>query len=578
MLIDEKSRVSIVGDLFARKWPPFRRMAILGMALALGQDVVLAGPVWVMPSLFLGSLDIDGGLRQRFELGTLCGSPEFAFPIYLEHGIRPDDRVSEYRIPQLETYVVPEGRDAILWLEPGGIRHVFKTADIVATAPARQKEPWLAIKADAGNAEFRSADGWIYRYEAGSIASLTAPTGRVLRFETEGLRIRRIYQEAGGKEIDLLEADDNDIGLTGSLAIGPVTHVFGYDAETERLASWKSPQMGRNEVSFSYTEGGLLRGVTLPGGQQLSYTWGGGDGAWQKDSGFKLPEKRDGVFLIADNDFKFQYGITKTGINLMRSDALGIREGFVFSPRTQQLVRKNRDGGETTEFFGVRGASENRLESARDARGRESIRLTYDENGRVHTRQIPGQAEIRFEYDALDRITKIFRLNDLQTAYEYDGDSEKPLKITNALGDSIEIAYNPDGQVKRYQNLEGAVYEYEYDALGQLTKEHHPMGYTRIINRDSFGRITYVKEIDGRKTRYQYTDDNRLRKVENNGSEWNYEYDPDGQLTCLLRDGKTWQKTEREKIATTGEEIIRETDSNRPAMKPSTSSIRKGTS
>ena len=35
------------------------------------------------------------------------------------------DPVTEYKIPQLETYVAPEGRDQILWLEPGGIRHLF---------------------------------------------------------------------------------------------------------------------------------------------------------------------------------------------------------------------------------------------------------------------------------------------------------------------------------------------------------------------------------------------------------------------------------------------------------------------
>lgn len=320
--------------------------------------------------------------------------------------------------------------------------------------------------------------------------------------------------------------------------------------------------MGRNSVSFTYSPKGLLDSVTLPGGDKLSYQWGGRDGEWQKDAGFELPPKDNGVFLTADNDFKFQYGITKAGINLMRTDKLGIREGFVFNPRTQQLVSKNRDGGETTQFFGVRGASENRLESARDARGRETVKLTYDEKGRVLTRAVPGQAEIRFEYDDLDRITKVFRLKDLQTSYEYDGVSEKPVRITNALGDSIEISYNAAGQVERYKNLEGAVYGYSYDALGQLTEERHPMGYTKTIQRDDFGRVTRVKEIDSRQTLYKYNGKNRLASVKEQGTLWNYEYDPDGQLNRLLRDGQTWQKTEREKVSTSGEEIVKQTNSN----------------
>ncbi|MFT3990716.1 MAG: hypothetical protein QM680_04830 [Luteolibacter sp.] len=521
-----------------------------------------AGPSWEKPALSLGSLDLDGGLRQRFELGRLSGSPEFSFPIHLEHGLRPEEAVSEYKIPQLETYVVPEGRDGILWLEPGGNRHLFKVPEILAKAPERQKEPWLAISPEAGVYEFRSNDGWVYRYEGGSIKSLAAPTGRSLRFQTEGLRIVRIFQQADGAEINLLEAEENDFSQAEKLKIGPLTHEFRYHPENQQLVSWHSPQMGSRSVAFSYSPKGLVDFVTLPGGEKLTYTWGGRDGAWQKDSGLELPKTENGTFLIADRDFKFNYGISKTGINLMRTDALGIREGFIFNPRTQQLVRKNRDGGEITEFFGVRGASQNRLESARDARGRETVRLTYDEKGRVLTRTVPGQAEVRFEYDALDRISKVYRLKDLVTAYEYEGDSEKPVKITNALGDTIEISYMPDGRIRRYKNLDGAVYEYVYDALGQLTEERHPLGYTKTYERDAYGRLTRVKEIDGRERRYTYTEENRLASVFENGANWSYEYDPDGQLTRLLRDGRTWQQTEREKIAATGETVVKETDSN----------------
>lgn len=121
----------------------------------------IAGPEWDKPSLSLGALDSDGGLRQRFELGVLSGSPEFPFPIYLEHGFRAEDAITEYKIPQLETYVVPEGRDQILWLEPGGNRYLFATKDMLANPPEHQKEPWIAIKVDVGNNEFRSDDGWI---------------------------------------------------------------------------------------------------------------------------------------------------------------------------------------------------------------------------------------------------------------------------------------------------------------------------------------------------------------------------------------------------------------------------------
>lgn len=533
----------------------------LGVVATLLGSFAQAGPTWDRPSLHLGSLDVDGGLRQRFQLGTLSGSPEFSFSIYLEHGFRIGEALSEYRVPQLETYVVPEGRDGIAWLEPGGIRHEFKHDEILEAAPERPVEPWVAVKLGPADYEFHSDDGWIYRYEGGAIVSLAAPTGRMLEFETEGLRISRIFQSAGEREITLLDAGENEIGLLGELRIGPETHEFAYSEESEQLARWHAPQMGRNSVSFTYSADGLLDGITLPGDKTHHYTWGGRDGAWQKESGFKLPETERGVFLVADDDFKFQYGLSKQGVHLMRTDALGIREGFCFNPKTQQLVRYNRDGGESTEFYGLRGPSRSRLESARDPQGREAVRLTYDDKGRVTTRTVPGQAPIRFKYDNHDRISKVFRLDQLQKSYEYEGESERPVKITNALGDTIEIAYMPDGQVKRYKNLDGVVYEFIYDDLGQLIEEKHPMGYTKTIERDAFGRVTRVQEIDGRVTNWTYDKANRLAGVEKDGSNWQYEYDPDGQLSRLLRDGKTWQKTEREKVADTGEMIVRETNS-----------------
>lgn len=519
-----------------------------------------AGPVWEKPSLHLGSLDIDGGLRQRFQLGTLSGSPEFSFPVYLEHGFRIDESVSDYRVPQLETYVVPEGREGIVWLEPGGIRHEFKDDEILEVAPERPVKPWVAVKAGPADYQFHSEDGWTYRYEGGAIVSLAAPTGRVLEFDTEGLRISRMFQRAGEREITLLDAAENEIGLLGKLRIGPETHEFGYSEESDQLVRWHAPRMGRNAVTFSYSERGLVDVVTLPDGETLRYTWGGRGGEWQKGSGLKIPETDEGVFLVADDDFQFQYGLNKQGINLMRQDALGMREGICYNPKTQQIIRFNRDGGESTEFFGLRGSSCNRLESVRDARGREAVRLTYDDKGRVLTRTEPGLAPLLFEYDDQDRISKVFRLDRLQKSYEYKGDSNRPVKITNALGDTIEITYMPDGQVKSFKNLDGAKYDYVYDDLGQLIEERHPMGYKKTIKRDAFGRAIHVKEIDGRVTTWSYDEANRVAEKQTGDASWQYEYDSDGQLSRLLRDGETWQQIERKTISETGGTVVTRTN------------------
>ncbi|MFD0894205.1 hypothetical protein KBB96_09345 [Luteolibacter ambystomatis] len=90
---------------------PFSSCRLVLIAALLVSPLAPAGPLWEETVLSSGSLDANGGHRQRFEPGTLVGSPEFAFPIYLEHGFRAEDPVSEYKVPQLQTHAAPEGRE-----------------------------------------------------------------------------------------------------------------------------------------------------------------------------------------------------------------------------------------------------------------------------------------------------------------------------------------------------------------------------------------------------------------------------------------------------------------------------------
>ena len=518
---------------------------------------ILGGPVWERPRMSLGSLSINGALEQRFYLGSLGGSPEFAFSIYLEHTLRDEVPVSEYQISQLESYVIPEGRDEVLWVQPGGVGTVFKRKEILKKEPTEIEEGWVAVERSPLSYDFLSADGWCYRYEQGGLKSLTSPTGRELFFETSGILISRIYQKTDAREVTLLEAKENELGQPEEITIGPVTHRFRYAGEEDLLAEWQSSIISFQPVTFLYDSNHLVSGVVFPGGDKLSYQWGDTSGEWQKEVDWKLPQEGDGYFLIKDNDFSYRYGISREGINLSRTDVTGVSDGFVFNPRTQRMVIRNRDGGEVARFYGVRGEEYGRLESVRDARGRESVSLTYDEKGRVETRKVPGAAPIRYEYDEQDRLTAIYRLEELNQKFEYEGESQKPSVITNALGKSTRISYNEAGQVTRYQSLDGAVYEYEYDDLGQLVVEKWPLGYQRSIERDEFNRIVKRVNLDGSETRYEFTKEGRLASTEQGGKKWDYQYDEMGLVTQLNRDGELWQKIEREKLAGVDGEVVK---------------------
>ena len=92
-----------------------------------------ATPSWESPTLHNGQLRIDGQLYKRMGLGMLSGSPEFKFPIYLEHNISKYpfgefERFSQWSVPQLTSYVAPIN-GGIFWLSPGGEEYFFKSND-----------------------------------------------------------------------------------------------------------------------------------------------------------------------------------------------------------------------------------------------------------------------------------------------------------------------------------------------------------------------------------------------------------------------------------------------------------------
>ena len=131
-----------------------KKQVFQSLALLVFAGELLAGPVWQQPRMSLGSLSINGSLEQSFHLGSLSGSPEFSFPIYLEHSLRTEDPVSEYKVLQLESYVVPEGREEILWVQPGGKRTIFERKKILKELPEKLEENWTAIERSPLSFEF----------------------------------------------------------------------------------------------------------------------------------------------------------------------------------------------------------------------------------------------------------------------------------------------------------------------------------------------------------------------------------------------------------------------------------------
>ncbi|MEM7010513.1 MAG: hypothetical protein AAF585_03415 [Verrucomicrobiota bacterium] len=479
----------------------------------------------------------------------------------MQHRLREDAPLSDYDIPQLMTYVAPEGREATLWVAPGGNRYVFDNKSILKEVPEELGEGWTCVSSGIGNYQFLSGDGWEYVYKFGTLQLLKAPTGRSLRFETAGVRIQRIFQSVNDEELELLSAALNDAGSVIELKIGAKAHRFDWNEDTGRLAAWRPAGVGESAAKFHY-ENGLLSKIDLPGGESLEYKWKSRlDSKKQENSGLDLPDgEGPGAFLFHDGIFQYHYGINREGINLIRFDKTNVSDGIAWNPRTKQLIIRNRDGGEITRLYGVRGAENGLLSSVRDPEGRLALSVEYDEKGRIASRKQLGGPAVTFKYDELDRIKSVHRLDRRERYYEYDGKSGRPSKIVNADDDSTEFKYNKAGQVVSYKGLEGDEHEFIYDDLGKLVEHKYPYGYNETWKFDDHGRLTEHKAMNGRISKRTFDEDGKLKEIADGGAVWNYEYDQDGDLKRLLRDGETWQQVERKQLTESGEEIVKSVD------------------
>lgn len=173
-----------------------------------------ATPSWESPTLHNGQLRIDGQLFKRLGLGMLNGSPEFKFPIYLEHNISKYpfgelERFSQWSVPQLTSYAVPIN-GGIFWLSPGGEEYFFKSNDptykILNYRPNRIKGSYVAVRGNNKKEPDRiyiiSKDKFVYAYDKGVLKNLEAPSGRRLYFKTNGIRITDIEQNIDGEKYE----------------------------------------------------------------------------------------------------------------------------------------------------------------------------------------------------------------------------------------------------------------------------------------------------------------------------------------------------------------------------------------
>ena len=513
-----------------------------------------ATPSWESSTLHNGQLRIDGQLYKRMGLGMLSGSPEFKFPIYLEHNISKYpfgefERFSQWSVPQLTSYVAPIN-GGIFWLSPGGEEYFFKSNDpaykILNYRPNKIKGSYVAVRGNNKKEPDRiyiiSKDKFVYAYDKGVLKNLEAPSGRRLYFKTNGIRITGIEQNVDGKGFELLSAKYDELNRLVFLKIGAIWHEFKYDGESEILTSWCPFGLKERETLFNYRNG-MLSTIIHPNTDKEIFTWITTLNDFEQSGNRYIDNVKFNPVLLSDSDNMYNFTQEKAGIVLQKTNLLGNSDKIIFNPRTNRLTTIDK-GGVTSSVQWGRGfqnEATNKLSEIISPKGEIIVKLEYDEEGRISQMTKRGEKPTKYAYDDQDRIVEVTVGDYPSTKYEYDNDSMRPAKIINSLGETMEFSYGHDKQIVSFKNANKAVQKFNYDNLGRITRRNYPMDMWIAWKYDDFGRISKREYSNGNSLIFEYDKYSQIKRVVENGKIlWEYFYKPNGMLRLLTRNKRKW--------------------------------------
>ncbi len=153
------------------------------------------------------------------------------------------------------------------------------------------------------------------------------------------------------------------------------------------------------------------------------------------------------------------------------------------------------------------------------------IQYQYDDLGNLIRKELPNGIVTSYSYNLLGRIREINHTGDgfaEEYAYQYD-----------VAGNKTEAYKHRQGM-----EADSGNFGYGYDALNRLTEVYRDGSLLRRYTYDAFGNRTLKEDYSGEefvKTFYHYNANNQMVRRISGEEEQNYTYDGRGNLTAVSR-------------------------------------------
>jgi RHS repeat-associated protein len=132
------------------------------------------------------------------------------------------------------------------------------------------------------------------------------------------------------------------------------------------------------------------------------------------------------------------------------------------------------------------------------------VEATYDGGGNLVRLTDPKGAATTYRYGPCRRLLERTDPNGHRTTYVWDTEPGRPLRVTNPKGEHYDFEYNAIGLVTREVSFDGRQYRYEYTPDGWCSSVINGALETIRIVRDPEGRMVEQHCSDGKVAKYAY--------------------------------------------------------------------------
>jgi RHS repeat-associated protein len=270
--------------------------------------------------------------------------------------------------------------------------------------------------------------------------------------------------------------------------------------------------------TFEYDNFGHITKRIDPIGRTTSYVYA--------VNGIDLLEIRQ--TRAGQNELLSQTAYNVQHLPLTIKDAAGQTTTNTYNPRGRPLTIKNANNEVNTYNYSPDGhltSVDGPLPGSGDTES-----FTYDSVGRTRTRTDVSGYTLTFDYDALDRLTKISFPDGTYRQSTYA--LLDLAQIRDRAGRITLFEYNPLRQMKKRTDPLGRVTLFQWCKCGDSKTLTDPMGRTTTWNHDVEGRVTSKQFTDGSGISYQYENStSRLRmRVDEKSQATIYSYEQDDAI------------------------------------------------